>query len=122
MDPVESVYLRLTITDVPEVWVDERQNGGGLARVTRSYWYRLPAQWCHDGALRRHRRRQLMDALYGPDRRPAGPSTTGYLVLELREDLLSWEQSRRRPWLGDLAGCFVWTEQDTLRPAVPAEM
>lgn len=119
---MESVYLRLTVTDVPAVWVDDRQAGGGLARVTRSYWYRLPARWCPDGALPRHRRWQLMDALYGPGWRQADAEGGRYLVLELREDLHSAAQVGHRPWLAEAGGCFVWTEQDTVRPAVPAEL
>lgn len=116
------MYLRLTVTDVPGVWVDERHAAVGLDRVTRSYWYRLPAHWCPDGVLLGHRRGQLVDALYGPGRHQADAEGSRYLVLQVREELLSGERARARPWLADLAGCFVWTEPDRVRPAAPSEL
>lgn len=103
---VGSIYLRLTVTDVPVAW-----HGDGPARWARSIrtvWCRLPAGWFVGGKLAAERRRQVAAVLCPPD------GSGGFLVVGWREERFTAEQAATRPWRGEVAGALVGTEQGVL--------
>ena len=103
---VNTVYLRLTVTDMPLIWAGGAF-GAAWSRVTRTVWCRLPAAWFVGGVLAGHRRRQVTDVLC-----PAEDG--GYLVVDWHEECLTVEQARNRPWRGQVAGALVTTERGLL--------
>jgi hypothetical protein len=106
---VSTVYLRLTVTDMPTAWVGDAF-GAAWARVTRTVWCRLPDAWFVGGVLTGHRRRQIADALC--------PAEDGdHLVVDWYEERLTAEQARTRPWRGDVAGVLVGTDLGLLHAA-----
>lgn len=113
-------YLRLTITDASGVLVDRGHPCNPLARVTRTFWYRLPACWVRDGRLIPDRRRQLLAELYGPECRHGGSRSAHYVILELSEELLTEAQVADRPWLSDRAVFYAWREGDRFVETDPA--
>jgi hypothetical protein len=117
-----SAYLRLTVTDTLGVWVDGNHAFNPLAKVTRTCWFRVPDDWVVDGALASDRRDRLVDALYAPGWREGHPDGSRYVLLEVDEKVLTEGETRSRPWLGDRAGFYVWTEEDRFREVIPAEL
>jgi hypothetical protein len=115
------VYLRLTVTDTLGVPIDGSPAFDPLAKVTRTFWYRLPADWFHAGRLRREHRERLLDQLYGRDRR-AGGDGSRYLILDLDERVLSAHEARGRPWLSDRAAFYVWRDGDVVEEVVPSRL
>src|SRR5688572_2941519 len=53
-----SVYLRLTVTDTLGMPVNGSHAVDPLAKMTRTFWYRLPADWVCSGRLDPDRRRR----------------------------------------------------------------
>lgn len=117
-----SVYLRLTITDTLGVWIDGNHAVNPLAKVTRTFWYRLPISWIRGGALRPDRLDRLVDALYGAGWRAGNPDGSRYVILDIQQTVLSAVEVAGRPWLGDRAAFFVVTDEDALREVIPAQM
>ncbi|MEV7229425.1 MULTISPECIES: hypothetical protein [Polymorphospora] len=116
------IYLRLTITDTLGTRVGGHHSFSPHARVTRTFWYRVPGEWVAGGVLCPRRRDQLVDRLYEPGWRDGGPGGSAYVILDLQDKVLSAEEVLDRPWLGDRAGFFVCAEDGSLREVVPAEL
>jgi len=116
------VYLRLTVTDTLGVPVDGSHAVDPLAKVTRTFWYRLPADWVRAGRLQPQRRERLLDILYGPERRGGDADGSRYVILELQEQVLSAEEARRRPWLADRAAFYAWRDGDELEEVIPSRL
>ncbi|MEV4625624.1 hypothetical protein AB0J90_04960 [Micromonospora sp. NPDC049523] len=112
-------YLQLTITDT----VDPRTGGGEalspMARMVRTAWCHLPADWVVDGALVSGRRAILVDGVVGKGR-------TAYrgrfVVLRVQATVLTPAQARARPWLGDVAGFYRCGPDGVLREVFPSEL
>jgi hypothetical protein len=115
------VYLRLTVTDTLGVPVEGSHAVDPLAKVTRTFWYRLPADWVSAGQLRPQRRERLLHLLYGPDWR-GGNDDSRYVILDLQERVLSADEARGRPWLGDRAAFFAWSDGDVLEEVIPSRL
>ncbi|SDY72517.1 hypothetical protein SAMN05444365_103261 [Micromonospora pattaloongensis] len=113
------VYLRLTITDTLAVRVEGATAVDPFAKITRTFWCRLPADWVTDGALCARRRESLVDRLYGPGWRTGDPDGSRYVILDMQEKVLSEREARARPWLGDRANFYVCEPDGTLRGVVP---
>ncbi|HYN92742.1 MAG TPA: hypothetical protein VES42_02705 [Pilimelia sp.] len=120
--PCPVVYLRLTITDTSGVLVDGNHAFNPLAKVTRLFWYRLPASWVCAGRLVPARRQRLLDLIYGPGRQVGMLDSDPYIILDIRERVLSAAEARRRPWLGDRAACYAWRDSDVLQEIIPASL
>lgn len=116
------MYVRLTITDTLGVLVDGAHAVNPLAKVTRTFWYRLPPGWICDGRLEPRRREQLVDLLYGPGWRTGNGDGSRYVILELQERVLSVDEARARPWLGDRAAFYVWADGDVLEEVIPSRL
>jgi len=119
---VVGVYFRLTITDTLGVWAGGSHAFNPLAKVTRIFWYRLPAGWLVDGVLPTRRREMLVDRLYGPGWREGNPDGSRYIILGLQEQVLSDREARAKPWLSDRAGFFVCSPDGSFREVVPGEL
>jgi hypothetical protein len=117
-----SAYLQLTITDTLGVWVNGDHAINPMAKVTRTFWYRLPEHWVAGGALSPDRRQHLINRLYGPGWREGNPDGSRFVILDLQEKVLSAREARAKPWLSDRAGFFVLTDDDLLREVIPAEL
>ncbi|MGW4461078.1 hypothetical protein [Micromonospora sp. NPDC004704] len=111
-------YLQLTITDT----VHPSTGGGGalspLARMVRTAWCHLPADWVVDGALVSGRRAVLVDGLVGTRTPYRGRS----VVLRVQATVLTPAQARSRPWLGDVAGFYRCGPDGVLREVFPSEL
>lgn len=116
------IYFRLKITDTLGVWVEGAHAFDPIARITRTFWYRLPAEWVVDGAIPVQRREMLVDRLYGPDWRNGNPDGSRYIILGVQEKLLSDGEAADKPWLADRAGFYVWIPDGELREVVPSEL
>lgn len=119
-----NVYLRLTITDTLSVLVDGTYAFNPLAKVTRTFWYRLPGCWVSAGRLVPERRDHLIRLLYGRDGCSGDGNADGdrYVILELSEEILTDRQVARRPWLSDRAAFFAWREGDRIEKVIPASL
>ncbi len=117
-----SVYLRLTVTDTLGVPVEGSHAVDPLAKVTRTFWYRLPADWVYAGQLRPPRRERLLDLLYGPERRGSSNDDSRYVILDLQERVLSDEEAHGRPWLGDRAAFYAWCDGDVIEEVIPSRL
>jgi hypothetical protein len=117
-----SAYLRLTITDTLGVLVDGAHAFNPLARVTRTFWYRLPETWVPGGRLLSRRREQILDQLYGNDWRTGQVDGSRYVVLELQERVLTADEADRKPWLSDRAAFYAWREGDVIEEVIPANL
>ncbi|MEH1128618.1 hypothetical protein [Micromonospora sp. CPCC 206061] len=115
-------YLRLTITDTLGVRVDGNHAVNPLAKVTRTFWYRLPADWVAGGALAAGRLERLIDAIYGPRWREGNPDGSRYVILGIQETVLSDQEADGKPWLSDRAAFYVVGEDGRLREVIPAEL
>lgn len=115
-----NAYLRLTITDTLSVLVDGHHAFNPLAKVTRTFWYRLPAHWTRAGRLLPERREQLLRQLYGLDRCCGKRDGSRYVILELSEQVLSDAEVAGRPWLSDRAAFYAWCEGDRIEEVIPA--
>lgn len=100
------VFVRLTVTDLPVAWPGD--GAVGWSRSTRTVWCRLPAGWFVGERLAGARRRQLAAALS-----PTG-SDSCFLVIDWREERLTAEQARTRPWRDEVAGALVGTDHGVL--------
>jgi hypothetical protein len=116
------VYLRLTITDTLSVLVDGGQAVNPLAKVTRTFWYRLPSDWVSGGRLVRARRDYLLDLLYGPGWRHGNGDGSRYVILDLQEHVLTDDEARRRPWLSERAAFYAWRPGDVIEEIIPANL
>jgi hypothetical protein len=116
------VYLRLTITDTLAVWVEGSTAFDPLAKITRTFWCRLPGDWVVDGALREARRDCLVDHLYGPGWRTGNPDGSRYIILDMQEKLLSEREAEAKPWLSDRANFYVCEPDGTLSEVVPSRL
>jgi hypothetical protein len=114
------VYLRLAITDTLSVLIDGSHAMNPLAKVTRTFWYRLPADWVCSGRLRPRRREQILDLLYGPGWREGNGDGSRYIILELHERVLSEGEASGRPWLADRAAFYVWRDGDVIEEVIPS--
>lgn len=112
-------YLQLTITDTTDPTTGSGQALSPLARVVRTAWYHLPADWVVDGALPSGRRAVLIDGLVGSGR---CPYRGRFVVLRVQATVLTASQARQRPWLGDVAGFYRCGPDGALREVVPAEL
>ncbi|MDG4763872.1 hypothetical protein O7632_07085 [Solwaraspora sp. WMMD406] len=112
----------MKITDTLGVWVEGAHAFDPQAKVTRIFWYRLPAEWIVDGALPRERRETLVDQLYGPGWREGNPDGSRYIILALQEQVLTDEEADGKPWLSDRAGFYVCDTEGDLREVVPSEL
>ncbi|MFY1636075.1 hypothetical protein ACN27F_22830 [Solwaraspora sp. WMMB335] len=119
---VVGVYFQLRITDTLGVWVKGAHAFNPLARVTRTFWYRLPAEWMVEGALPQERREMLVDRLYGPGWRDGNPDGSRYIILGVQEKVLSAREAAGKPWLADRGGFYVWVADGELREVVPSEL
>ncbi|GLH95929.1 hypothetical protein [Phytohabitans aurantiacus] len=115
-------YLRLTITDTLGVWIDGNHAVNPLAKVTRTFWYRLPGDWVSGDALVAGRLDRLVDAIYGQDWREGNPDGSRYVILGIQEKVLSDHEADGKPWLSDRAAFYVVDAGDTLREVIPAEL
>jgi hypothetical protein len=116
------VYLRLTITDTLSVLVDGSPAVNPLAKVTRTFWYRLPPEWISGGRLLPERRGYLLDLLYGPGWRQGNGDGSRYVILEIVEHVLTDDEARGRPWLSDRAAFYAWREGDVIEEIIPAQL
>ncbi|MFV2019823.1 hypothetical protein [Micromonospora sp. LOL_023] len=112
----------MKITDTLGVWVEGAHAFDPIARITRTFWYRLPAEWVVDGAIPVQRREMLVDRLYGPDWRNGNPDGSRYIILGMQEKVLSDGEAADKPWLADRAGFYVWVPDGELREVVPSEL
>lgn len=117
-----SVYLRLTITDTLGVLVDGSHAVNPLARVTRTFWYRLPTDWVCGNRLLPERLELLLDLLYGAGWREGNGDGSRYVILETREQVLSDEQAYARPWLADRAAFYAWSPGDVFEEVIPSRL
>jgi len=116
------VYLRLTITDTLRVLVDGGSAFNPLAKVTRTFWYRVPADWVDGGRFTRARRDQVLDQLYGPGWRTGNGDGSSYVILELQEKVLTSAEAKGRPWLADRAAFYAWRDGNVLAEVIPAQL
>lgn len=117
-----NAYVRLTITDMLGVLVDDVHAFSPLAKVTRTFWYRLPASWVSGACLVPRRREQLLDRLYGTGWREGQADGSRYLILELQERVLDAYEARAKPWLADRAGFYVWRDGNLVEEVIPANL
>ena len=116
------VYLRLTVTDTLGVPVDGSHAVDPLAKVTRTFWYRLPSDWIRAGRLAPQRRERLLNMLYGADWSGGNMDGSRYVILELQEQVLSAEEARGRPWLAERAAFYAWRDGDELEEVIPSRL
>jgi len=116
------VYLRLTVTDTLGVPVDGSHAVDPLAKVTRMFWYRLPADWVDSGRLQPQRRERLLRLLYGADWGGGNTDGSRYVILDLQEQVLSPEEARARPWLSERAAFYAWRDGDELEEVIPSRL
>ncbi|HEU4421071.1 MAG TPA: hypothetical protein VFR67_00850 [Pilimelia sp.] len=115
-------YLRLTITDTLGVTANGADAFNPLARVTRTFWYRLPEAWVRGGRLSPRRREQILDQIYGPGWRTGQVDGSRYVILELQERVLSVDEAHAKPWLSDRAAFYAWREGDVIEEVIPANL
>jgi hypothetical protein len=115
-------YLQLTVTDTLAVWADGSHAVNPSAKVVRTAWYRLPDHWVIDDVLAPGRCDRLVDNLYGPDWRRGHPDGSRFVLLDLRVRVLSPEEARTRPWLGDRAAFYAWDTDDDIHEVIPARL
>jgi hypothetical protein len=116
-----SVYLRLTITDTLSVLVGGAHAFSPLAKVTRTFWYRLPESWFAGKHLAPARREQILERLYGEGWRGGQADGSRYLILEIQERVLTAQEAQAKPWLSDRAAFYAW-DGDALSEVVPANL
>jgi hypothetical protein len=116
-----SVYLRLTITDTLGVLVDGAHAFSPLAKVTRTFWYRLPESWLAGKHLSPTCREQILEQLYGEGWRTGQSDGSRYMILEIQERVLTAEEAQAKPWLSDRAAFYAW-DGDMLSEVVPANL
>jgi hypothetical protein len=117
-----SVYVRLTVTDTLGVLIDGSHAFNPLAKVTRTFWYRLPAAWVCAGRLVPSRRDHLLELLYGEDWTSGTGDGSHYIVLNVQERVLTEQEARARPWLSDRAAFYAWRDGDVLEEVIPAAL
>jgi len=115
-------YVRLTITDTLGVLVDDVHAFSPLAKVTRTFWYRLPESWVSGTRLVPQRREDLLDRLYGPGWREGQPDGSRYMILEIQERVLSVDEAQAKPWLADRAAFYAWRDGDLMEEIIPANL
>ncbi|WFE24945.1 hypothetical protein O7623_16055 [Solwaraspora sp. WMMD791] len=119
---VVGIYFRLQITDTLGVWVEGTHAFDPAAGITRTFWYRLPTEWVVNGAILQQRREMLVDRLYGPGWRNGNPDGSRYIILRVREKVLTDGEAAGKPWLAERGGFFVCAPDGAQREVVPSEL
>jgi hypothetical protein len=117
-----NAYVRLTITDMLGVLVEDVHAFSPLVKVTRTFWYRLPESWASGARLVPRRREQLLDRLYGAGWREGQTDGSRYMILELQERVLDAGEAQAKPWLADRAAFYVWRDGHLVEEVIPANL
>lgn len=119
-----TTYLKLTLTDTLSFWDDYIENYTFNPDNKKYFiaWYRLPEDWVEDHQLKSDKLEVILKQIYGEKWRMGNGDGSRYQVLDLKEKILSQEESVQKPWLNEKRACYIISDNDSIKECKPTEL
>lgn len=118
-----TTYMRLTLTDTLSFWNDYLGTYLFNPEHTQTFiaWYKLPDDWFEENKLKDDKLNVIFKHIYGENWLLGNGDGSRYQVLDVKEYILSNEESAQKPWLNEKMTCYVLSDNGSINKCQPDE-